>query len=306
MALMILISFVSSIALLSAIASADLGEYRLIPRADLFVASTFQGCAVGCSKDTPDYSTDLYRSCVKKQCKCIGKYCNGSEWDCYDHTYGCYHAMHLIHEMGPEFEDCPKCKNIGSNYVMAYGKWNAAMKNKVGQRYDVALDERIRVFEIALIERARTAIQACCGGDPATHIYVRTMKVVANDSIGDHSDDFLMYGPENSTDSSSSSDTKVGAIGSPNRDDCINCVDCAACEEYIYINRGYSEPANNGEDIAAIAVLAVFLFIALFFVGGLIMAVVNKMRKAPAASKGSAFENLSAAVKQVVFSIDPK
>jgi hypothetical protein len=112
-------------------------------------------------------SNGKFREYVNINIPCTGKWCMnhtilGSKFMCPKYGTDCLHVEHIIDLGGPEFEECPKCKNIVGNMVMAYGRWNSALGGLARSKYYDAQYEKSLIYGPNRINRAKQLIEQCC------------------------------------------------------------------------------------------------------------------------------------------------
>lgn len=111
------------------------------------------------------YSTNRqFRTIIQNNIKyCSGKYCVNGQFSCQSNgNTNCYHVEHIIDENGPEYTNCPRCKDIPGNMIMAAGDWNMALGGLARTRYSQMQTEKSMIYGSSVMQRARAYIQTCC------------------------------------------------------------------------------------------------------------------------------------------------
>lgn len=191
-----------------------------------FIPETYAYC-MNNDCDTSAYqSTATFRRHLQKGLPCNGQYCIDNQWSCKGALAGaCYQVEHIIDNKGQEFKECPRCKNIPGNYVMAYGSWNQELGNLGQISYDAMIEEKVKVYGQCLMDKARDAIKTCIKNHPSECSKTRAVTEITayepSQIIIDSGIDFIYYGPINQTEDCNCSD--------PDRD----CDQCDYIELYL-------------------------------------------------------------------------
>jgi hypothetical protein len=101
--------------------------------------------------------------------RCIGKYCVNGRFSCPSSgNTNCYHVEHIVDANGPEFTNCPRCKDIPGNTIMAAGDWNMALGGIASKNYANSQNEKTMIYGAPIMQRAKKYIQTCCDNMIAT------------------------------------------------------------------------------------------------------------------------------------------
>lgn len=111
-----------------------------------------------------------FRNYINSRQQCVGDLCIEGSYKCSNvGSKKCYHVEHIIDINGKEFQNCPACKNIAANRVMANGQWNSALGSLAKNSYESSISEKILVYGKDNVDMARYYINKCCYGTTGLH-----------------------------------------------------------------------------------------------------------------------------------------
>ena len=128
-----------------------------IPKSSIFLSSTylpkygFDPCTkYGSRNEYISYLTD-------NRVACVGPWCLNGMFSCSNLGNNCWQVEHIIDKSNSDLSDAGYNVNIYGNIVMAYGKWN----QQIGQRVWPIVAEEKSIIYGDIYEQARQNIVSC-------------------------------------------------------------------------------------------------------------------------------------------------